>query len=171
MSHTSNTWKRSGRLLGLLGLLSCAPLSESGAQSAGNGQSLKHMQELVRAMDQGGSPAFMADRVRRWADVDYVSAFSWVSTFQIGELRDGMMGQLCLSLAGRSPAEAAQLAVEQMQHTPLRDQVLTVIAHQWGPRDLSEGNSLLDRFGTPWEDRAVLSLLGRKTRVGKVAAH
>jgi hypothetical protein len=109
----------------------------------------------------------MADRVRRWADIDYPGAFAWVSTFQVGELRDGMMGQLCLSLAGRSPAEAAQLAVEQMQHTPMRDSVLTVIAHQWGPRDITDSQSLLDRYGDPWKDRTVLALLGRKPRVGK----
>jgi len=167
MSLTSKTSNRPGRLLCLLGILGCAALHESGAQFNGNDQSLKHMQELVTALDQGGSPAFMADRVRRWADIDYPGAIAWVSTFQIGELRDGMMGQICLSLAGRSPAEAAKLAVEQMQHTPLRDKVLTVIAHQWGPRDISEGDGLLNKYGNPWNDRAVLALLDRKPRVGK----
>jgi hypothetical protein len=129
------------------------------------------MQELVLAMDRGSSPAFMADRVRRWADIDYAGAFAWVATFQSGELRDAMIGELCLSLAGRSPAEAAKLALEQMQHTPMRDSVLTVIAHQWGPRSLSESKQLLDRYGSPWEDRAVLALLGRTpVRVGKVSS-
>ena len=158
---------RPGRVLCLLGLLGCAAIDKSSAQFSGNEQSLRHMQELVTAMGQGGSPDFMADRVRRWADIDYPGAFAWVSTFQVGEVRDGMMGQLCLSLAGRSPAEAAKLAVEQMQHTPMRDSVLTVIAHQWGPRDISESRELLDRYGDPWKDRIVLALLGRQPRVGK----
>jgi hypothetical protein len=167
MSLTSKSCNRPRRLLCLLGILSCVALHEGGAQFSGNEQSLKHMQELVSAMEQGGSSAFMADRVRRWADIDYPGAIAWVSTFQVGELRDGMMGQICLSLAMRSPAEAAKLAVDQMQHTVVRDRVLTVIAHQWGPRDISQGDGLLTKYGNPWNDRAVLALLGRKQRFGK----
>ena len=113
----------------------------------------------------------MADRVRRWADLDYVGAFSWVSTFQGGDLRDAMMGQVCLSLAGRSPIEAANLAVEQMKDSPLRDQVLTVIAHEWGPRSLADAGKWINRFGSPSEDRAVLALLGKSNRrLGNISA-
>lgn len=133
------------------------------AAPSGRADSLQSMQMLLSSIQNNHGPDVLGDRVQRWAAVDYPAALAWVSTFQAGAQRDAMVGGLCLALAQNSPRDAALLAVEQIPAGAMQDQVLMVVTHQWGPRNLADSRKWLARFGSPWKDRAVLELLG-KTR-------
>jgi len=121
-----------------------------------------HATQLADQYELGKLPgATLENLVQQWAAQDVTTATAWVKERPAGEQKEQMLMRLAMVIAETSPAEAAQLVVNQIPEGSVQTEAAISVVHQWARRDLSGARAWVELFPEgPLRERALNELKG-----------
>lgn len=107
----------------------------------------------------GGNPLLLENLVHQWAAHDDIAAESHATALPAGELRNRLVSRVALARAKTRPAEAATLALAQIEPGDLQRETLIAIVHEWASQDVAQAAAWVGRFPAgPLRDRAAAEI-------------
>jgi DNA-binding transcriptional regulator YbjK len=107
------------------------------------------------------SGATLENLVQQWAGQDMTTAIGWVKERPAGEQKDQMFYRLAMVLTKTSPAEAAQMVVDQISAGATQNEAAISVVHQWAENDMAGARAWVELFPeSPLRTRALNELNG-----------
>jgi len=103
----------------------------------------------------------LGNLAQQWAERDLPSAISWAGNYPPGENRDNLFARIAFAESQTSPANAAQMVVEQISPGSTQQEAAMSILHQWALQDMTRALAWAEQFPAgELYDRAIIELAG-----------